>query len=190
MVSAVRGPLLDPISHSNTPITSVSRPSSSSAPLKVPTNAAKSDTTSMGGPVEAQTSSSVHSAPISSNNATQPSSSDALRYTITEVKLAVKEEITESSNGANIDSIVTTTSEEVSSSVQAINSNGSHNNQASSEVQVAVTGQPVLKQDVEEDPESSDVSDEEEVDTSAWTNSLMSLYEEPVRISYYCLRAA
>lgn len=101
---------------------------------------------------------------------------DALRYTVNEPTVIVKDEHAETSSATET---ANGNSAPAPAAVQPVNgeakaqTSASEATDASEAVKVKVEG--------DSDSDSSDVSDEEELDTSTWTNSLMSLYEEPVR---------
>lgn len=89
---------------------------------------------------------------------------DPLRYTVTEPTPAVKSELVDG---------------QVANNASAAPTAGSSTSNASEDTKVAAEAKKE-----ESDSESSDVSDDDDVDTSTWTNSLMSLYED-VRFTNY-----
>lgn len=178
MVNALRAPIPEAPSQLNIHIAAPSRASSSSSSSRATSSDAKHAQEPKAEHADATlASAAAHTAPHAAPSApSEPA--DALRYTITEPTVHVKEEHAEASTTGE-----TANGNATHSTGSVPVPNGDSAQHSATSAIVESKEEQKVKTDADSDSESSDVSDDEEVDTSTWTNSLMSLYEEPVRHS-------
>lgn len=129
---------------------------------------------SNGGAAEgAKMSGSTLTSPPAPSDTSLPSAGDAivdsLKYTVSEPLVAVKQEMSESGEGAS--------NGNASSAPPPVSSDAPSSSAPSTEP----APEPV-KPEIKDESDSSDVSDDDDdIDTSSWSNSLMSLFNEVQR---------
>ena len=173
LTNAMRPGVPDTATHSQTAPNASARGASGSTTASSSNRSANgAASSSSAAPGSAETgAAAAASATSTTNGSSTVSEADSLRYTIGDPASAVTVK-TETDPAAD------------SSSAPVAAANGVAEAAAPSADQAkpfeAASAAPAPAGD-EEEPESSDVSDDDEVDTSSWTNSLMSLYEEPTK---------